>query len=61
MNRNIRTDKCLPKRRRDRGREQENGHNTRPHVNGCLGECVLESGNGGENLAHCDQDISTKA
>ena len=37
--------------------EEEHGHHERSHVLRCLGERVLETGDGGEDLGDGDQDV----
>ena len=54
----ILTHKRLAERSRERGREEEQGHDERAHVLGRLGERVLEPRDGSKDLAERDQDVS---
>jgi hypothetical protein len=49
----------LSKGSRESSGEQLHGLDERTHVLGCLGEGVLKSGDGGENLGDGDEDVNT--
>lgn len=44
---------------RDGGHEEEDGHDQRTHILGGLGEGILKTGDGGEDLADGDQDVGS--
>ncbi len=48
----------LADRTRDSGHEQERSHDERTHVLGCLGERVLETGDGCEDLGERDEHVT---
>jgi len=52
------TDKRLADGGANGGHEQKDGHDEGFHVSGSFGEGVFEAGDGREDFAECDEDVS---
>jgi hypothetical protein len=54
----LRTNEGLADGRRQCRHKQENGHDERTHILGCLRESIFETSDGCEDLADSDEDVA---